>query len=88
MAARGLTISVGELRQNPAGMIHAVRLGSEYVLTDRGVPTARIVPYVAQRWVNADDARDLLSVRSDYAWLAQLRQARRSESPSDPWAAR
>jgi len=83
-----LSISVGKLRQNPTEMIHAVRTGAEYVLTDRGVPTARIVPYASQRWVAADDARGLLSSPADATWLDELRAARQAELPTDPWARR
>jgi len=82
------TISVGRLRQNPTEMIHQVRVGAEYVLTDRGVPTARIVPYVAERWVNASDARALLSVPAGSAWVDELHQSRLAQTPRDPWVQR
>ena len=82
------TISVGKLRQNPTEMIHQVRVGAEYVLTDRGVPTARIVPYATERWVNAGDARGLLATPAGAAWVDELRESRLAQTPRDPWSGR
>jgi antitoxin (DNA-binding transcriptional repressor) of toxin-antitoxin stability system len=79
-------ISVGQLRQNPTAMIHDVRLGAEYVLTDRGVPTARILPFRPRGWVGASRARMLLSTAAGDGWAEDLRAARLAESPRDPWA--
>ncbi|MDR1432475.1 MAG: hypothetical protein LBI99_10200 [Propionibacteriaceae bacterium] len=78
------TISVGALRQNPAPMVHQVRLGAEYVLTDRGVPTARIVPF-AQHWIPASQVRDVLNTPTDPTWAEDLSAARSAEAAKDPW---
>jgi antitoxin (DNA-binding transcriptional repressor) of toxin-antitoxin stability system len=70
-------------------MIHAVRMGDEYVLTDRGVPVGRIVPFrPLQQWVPAREVRDLLATPSDPGWAAEVREARDGESPRDPWERR
>jgi hypothetical protein len=59
-----------------------------YVLTDRGVPMGRIVPFrPSRRWVAARDARMLLSEPVGSTWSADLRQARDAEALRDPWAA-
>jgi prevent-host-death family protein len=82
------TITVGKLRQNPTEMVHAVRQGAVCVLTDRGVPMGRIVPFrPRQRWVAAQDAKSLLSEPAGSTWSADLRQARDAEALRDPWAA-
>jgi antitoxin (DNA-binding transcriptional repressor) of toxin-antitoxin stability system len=51
-------ISPGQLRQNPTAMIHDARPEAEYVLTDRGVPTARILPFRPHSWVEASSDLD------------------------------
>jgi len=79
------TISIGHLRQNPTEMIRAVRAGDEYILTDRGLPAARIVPFRPLRWVPADDVRDILNQPGDPAWVAAIETARDDNSPTDPW---
>ncbi|MCL2470870.1 MAG: type II toxin-antitoxin system prevent-host-death family antitoxin [Propionibacteriaceae bacterium] len=78
-------ISVGQLRQNPTEMIRAVRQGGEYVLTDRGVPTARIIPYCPQRWVPADEVRDVLTEFADPEWVADIEAFREDNILTDPW---
>jgi prevent-host-death family protein len=79
-----LVITVRELRQNPAEMIHKVRLGADYVLTDRGVPTARIIPF-RQDWKPEASVRQLLTKPTDPTWLKELQDDRLAESPEDPW---
>ncbi len=87
-AVEGSTISVGQLRQNPTAMIRAIKQGEEYVLTDRGVPTARIVPFRPHRWVPADQARAVLGQPRDQAWIDDIEQDRASNLVRDPWEGR
>ena len=61
-------------------------MGREYVLTDRGVPTARISPYVQQRWVRAEDVPEVLQGPVDDHWLAELDEERTASGElEDPW---
>ena len=79
------TISIGQLRQNPTEMIRAVRQGAEYVLTDHGVPTARIVPFRRHGWVRFEDVRDALREPADPAWIRVIDELRDSAPLRDPW---
>ncbi|MDR0415844.1 MAG: type II toxin-antitoxin system prevent-host-death family antitoxin [Propionibacteriaceae bacterium] len=82
-------ITVGQLRQNPSQMIHDVRLGQSYVLTDRGVPTARIVPYARPvQAVPLSGLVDLLNAPDPAAWQADRRAFRDGFEPRDPWLER
>jgi len=79
------TISIGQLRQNPTAMIRAVRQGAQYVLTDHGVPTARIIPIQRHAWVRFEDARDVLQEPADPAWIRVIDEMRDSAPLRDPW---
>ena len=83
------TITIGQLRQNPTQMIRDVRQGAEYILTDRGVPTAKIIPLRRHRWVPADQVRDGASEpdRPEWVtkWIAEVEAARDQDMIDDPW---
>jgi len=79
------TISIGQLRQNPTAMIRAVRQGAEYVLTDHGVPAARIIPFQRQAWVRFGDVRDVLREPADPEWIRVIDEMRDTAPLRDPW---
>lgn len=79
-------ITVGQLRQNPAAMIHDVEDGEEYVLTDRGRRVARIVPYSEPTWVAVGDAVAILNAPGDSSWLDDIAHQRSESDMKDPWA--
>ncbi|MEL4503819.1 type II toxin-antitoxin system prevent-host-death family antitoxin [Luteococcus sp. H138] len=80
------TISIGELRQNPTGMLREVRSGAVYAVTDRGEAVARITGVQRQRWIPSVDLNELLQeLGPDAEWLATVQGARAAESPRDPW---
>jgi prevent-host-death family protein len=82
------TISIGQLRQNPTAMIRAVRDGETYVLTDRGVPVADIVPHRAHRWLTMAEAAEVLAeMGPDPVWAEELRAQREliDDEIRDPW---
>jgi antitoxin (DNA-binding transcriptional repressor) of toxin-antitoxin stability system len=81
------TITVGQLRQNPSGMIHDVEEGNEHVLTDRGRKVARIVPYFEPSWVPADEIMGLLNTATDPSWLSDVQSGRSDSDMIDPWEA-
>lgn len=81
------TISVGQLRQNPTAMIRAVRAGEQWILTDRGVPVADIVPHRPPQWVPAEEVAELLRhLGPDPELLRQIEAQRAAEVAKDPWA--
>ena len=85
-ASLGMSIiSVGQLRQNPTKMIRDVREGGEYMLTDRGVPTARIIPFRPHRWIPYDEVRDLMTQVVDPEWIADIEAIREDDPLTDPW---
>jgi prevent-host-death family protein len=43
-------IGIRELRQNASAYLRRVRSGETIVLTDRGIPVARIVPIAPSGW--------------------------------------
>lgn len=79
------TISVGRLRQNPTDMIRQVKEGAEYVLTDHGVPVARIVPHTRAAWVSTETMLEALRGPVDPTWAADLAELRASEDMKDPF---
>lgn len=82
------TITIGQLRQNPTDMIRSVRSGRRWVLTDRGVPVADIVPHRSHRWVPAEDIAEALNgLRFDAALAAEIEATRDASSMDDPWGA-
>ena len=40
----GKTVGIRQLKQNPSAVLAAVKAGDDVVITERGVPIARIVP--------------------------------------------
>ncbi|MDR0432689.1 MAG: type II toxin-antitoxin system prevent-host-death family antitoxin [Bifidobacteriaceae bacterium] len=79
-------ITVGQLRQNPSQMIHEVRQGRSYVLTDRGVPTARIVPFQPDAApVPLSTVLALINLPPDAAWDEDRRGFREGFDLADPW---
>ncbi|MDR2896380.1 MAG: type II toxin-antitoxin system prevent-host-death family antitoxin [Propionibacteriaceae bacterium] len=78
-------ITVGQLRQNPTAMIHDVRQGQQYLLTDRGVPVAIISPVRPRKWLAADAVRKLLNQPGDPDWARELSEARDNNDLRDPW---
>ncbi|MFD1722355.1 type II toxin-antitoxin system Phd/YefM family antitoxin [Amnibacterium endophyticum] len=83
------TISIGQLRQNPTGMIREVKNGAVYTLTDRGQPVADIAPHHSARWQSGSEAATVLrELGPDASWVAEDRHRRGEEAgPRDPWAA-
>jgi antitoxin (DNA-binding transcriptional repressor) of toxin-antitoxin stability system len=87
LEAREGVITVGQLRQNPSKMIHDVRMGRTYTLTDRGVPTAQIIPFQSvPQAVPLADVLDLISQPDLPGWRADRRAFRDAFEPRDPWA--
>ena len=86
--AQQRTISVGQIRQNPTRMIREVRDGASYVLTDHGVPTARIIPFkpapVGRR--TTEEVLELLARPSTPLWDRDRREFRESLEFRDPWS--
>ena len=78
-------ITVGQLRQNPTAMIHDVKDGKEYVLTDRGRKVAKIVPYTEPNWVAVDDVLEMLNTATDPEWVRDLAEDRAESVLKDPW---
>jgi prevent-host-death family protein len=80
------TMSVGELRQNPAPMVHDVESGLSWVLTNHGRPFGVVVPYAERRWIGVDTVVDLLSLPAPAGWLDEIEAGRAADEPRDPWA--
>lgn len=76
---------VGQLRQNPTAMLHRVQRGETCLITNHGVPVAKLSPVDDYKWLDVDTVRDLLTTPETTNWGADIRQARQAESPSDPW---
>lgn len=79
------TITVGKLRQNPTEELREVREGAEYLVTDRGVPIARLVPVRPDLWVSPEQAATLFDVDVDAAWSHQVLSDRPVVAMDDPW---
>ena len=80
------TITVGKLRQNPTNELREVREGAEYVVTDRGVPIARLVPVAQELWISPQRAATIFEVDVDRAWGVELSEDRLEVEMDDPWA--
>lgn len=79
-------ISIGELRQNPTGMLRDVKAGATYTVTDRGVPVAEIVARREPRWVPAEEVDALLQdLGADEVWAGEIAEGRAAEDVRDPW---
>lgn len=79
-------MSVGQLRQNPAPMVHDVEDGRSWVLTNHGRAFARVVPYARESWVPVDEVTELLNTATDPEWLAELEADRAASELRDPWS--
>ncbi|WP_378148498.1 type II toxin-antitoxin system prevent-host-death family antitoxin [Cnuibacter sp. UC19_7] len=79
------TMSVGQLRQNPAPMVHDVESGLSWVLTNHGRPFGVVVPYVERRWVGIDAVVDLLRSPAAREWADELEADRAAVDGRDPW---
>ena len=89
------TISVGELRQNPAAALADVQRGQTYVVTQHRRPIAQLVPVPAPGPSGAEVMRAAEQWRREAAgsvasgagftqkWLAELRA---SVVLDDPWS--
>jgi antitoxin (DNA-binding transcriptional repressor) of toxin-antitoxin stability system len=84
------TISIGQLRENPAQMIRDVRAGDIYVLTDRGQPVADIAPHREFCGVPSEALAALLrglalEFGPDPDWIQDIEDARANFELRDPW---
>lgn len=80
------TITIGRLRQNPTEMIRAVRAGETWVLTDRGMPVADIVPHREGPWRPVDEIVEMLrAIGPDPEWAGELDRWRAETTIDDPW---
>ena len=80
------TISIAHLRQNPTAMLRRVQAGETYVVTNHGVPVAKVSPVDQPRWVPIGAVAGLLSEPEPTDWAADLHRARATSEPRDPWA--
>ena len=81
------TISIGQLRQNPTGMIRDVKHGATYTLTDRGQPVADIAPHRPARWRTGGEVGTLLAeLGPDPLWIAEAGRLSADDRVRDPWA--
>ena len=66
------TISISELCQNPTRMLHEVKSGTTFTITDHGEPVAEIIPRHA-RWVRSEDVDALLrDLGNDADWAQEI----------------
>jgi prevent-host-death family protein len=80
------TMSVGQLRQNPAPMVHDVESGHEWVLTNHGRPFGRVVPFAERQWVAIGHAVDVLNEPEATGWAEELTRDREGSDMADPWS--
>lgn len=80
------SISIGELRQNPTGMLRDVKAGATYVITDRGIPVAEVIARREPRWVPVEEVEALLqNLGGDDAWAREIAEDRAEIESRDPW---
>ncbi|ALJ22012.1 hypothetical protein AOA12_19790 [Microbacterium sp. No. 7] len=81
-----MTISVGELRQNPTRALDEVSDGATVVVMRHNRPIADLVPHRPASGVSGAEAMARVrAIAIDEGWLDELRAAR--EAPErDPWA--
>jgi prevent-host-death family protein len=79
------TITVEQLRQDPTQELSAVREGAEYLVTDQGVPVARLVPLQPDLWVCPEQAATEVEVEVDPAWAHDVIRDRAQVVGDDPW---
>lgn len=84
------TVTVAQLRQNPAPTLADVERGEEYVVLRYRREIARIVPRSIRRTpVTAEDVAGMFaSAPLDGEWGEELERDRASDVGADPWATR
>ena len=83
-----LTVSVAQLRQNPAPALEAVERGQVLTVTRYRRPVARIVPTSRSGVSGAEVTAALAATPIDNQWLLQLETDRSMDRASDPWETR
>lgn len=80
------SISIGELRQNPARMLREVKAGATYLITDDGEPVAEIAAQRQPRWVPSEEVDFLLrELGAADAWSREIAADRAAGDITDPW---
>jgi len=79
------SISVAELRQNPAPALDAVARGQALTVTRYRRPVARLVPTARPPVRGADVMGVLASTPVDSQWAQQLEAERSTDRAVDPW---
>jgi len=79
------SISIAELRQNPAPTIEAVESGQSFYITRYRHPVARLVPasHLAVRGVDVMRALEMTPV--DENWATELNNDRDADNSEDAW---
>lgn len=67
-------------------MIRDVKSGADYVLTDHGVPVAKISRYTGPNWVAPDAAAAVLARAVDQTWVRELAADRAESEMRDPFS--
>jgi prevent-host-death family protein len=84
------TIPQRELRNDVAAILREAEAGTEFTVTVRGRPVARLgpvdEPLQPRRYVDRETVRKLLATPVDDQWAADLADLRSSHLPvDDPW---
>ncbi|MCL2804276.1 MAG: type II toxin-antitoxin system prevent-host-death family antitoxin [Micrococcales bacterium] len=79
------SISIAELRQNPAPALDTVARGQALTVTRYRRPVARIVPVTRQHVRGTDVMQALASTPVDDQWALQLEAERSMDRAADPW---
>ena len=79
------SISVAELRQNPAPALNAVERGEVLTITRYRRPIARLVPAGLPPVSGRDVMRILSSTPVDDQWATELEADRAADRADDPW---
>jgi len=79
------SISIAELRQNPAPALAAVELGQTLTVTRYRQPIARLVPTARPVVRGTDLMAALASTPVDAEWAEQLEAERAADEGDDPW---
>jgi prevent-host-death family protein len=87
---RRRTIPQRELRNDIAAVLREAEAGTEFTVTVRGRPVARLGPVEEaprpRRDVDRETLRRLLAMPVDEQWAADLADMRAAEPPvDDPW---
>lgn len=84
------TIPQRELRNDIAAVLREAEAGTEFTVTVRGRPVARLGPVEEaprrRRYVDRETLRRILAMPVDDGWAAELAEMRAAEPPiDDPW---